>query len=636
MNKDKEHFMSAVTDTSIVTPPKFNRSNKPNLANSIRYQQNIISPTRNHDSPFDDIAGPSNYELSNMNQPSSDEFNFNTDTDNSPVSNQSSDLYNPNVNYKQTRNPLPSKAILDRTLPPTPYFELSSNPYDDHKVSRDLPTVPVDPFDDSNDIEKKLKINEKNRIKNMRRLPRFHWTKLPYFTIVVTLIQLIVFIVELVRMAQLTGSAFQTKPYFNPMLGPSTYLLINMGARYIPCMHQMQDITTDTSILFPCANSTDTDTNVCNLSQLCGLSTIPQVDNMWIPHQWYRIFIPIFLHAGFLHILFNLLLQVTMGASVERHIGILKYAIIYILSGIGGFLLGSNFTPTGIASTGASGALFGILATNIVMFVYCGKKNTNMYGTKHYGWFIVVMVSEIVVSLVLGLLPGLDNFSHIGGFAIGLLTALILLPDPFFVYIDGIITYDANVSTIRAFKNNWNPLHNYNDKIPRRVFIWIAVRVISLVLLILYFAMLAKNFFVDDADGSNSCSWCKYINCIPVNGWCDIGEVSVSTSSGSDSTATPSTAASSSTQPATTTAASTSTSGIPTAIVNGNEGGINGGLKKRNYDAFSKIDNTQNTRSISSNQDSFVQHQNMGISFYFLIMFLSFAFYKKRRSNTLH
>ena len=68
---------------------------------------------------------------------------------------------------------------------------------------------------------------------------------------VISLIQIIVFIVELAKMAHLTGSAFQTKPYFNPMLGPLTFLLINMGARYVPCMHQIKDITDDTSILFP-------------------------------------------------------------------------------------------------------------------------------------------------------------------------------------------------------------------------------------------------------------------------------------------------------------------------------------------------------------------------------------------------
>jgi membrane associated rhomboid family serine protease len=508
-----------------------------------------------------------------------------------------------------------------RTLPSNP-FEYRKN------YSQELPPIPVDPFDDSNDIERKLKVNEKNRIRNIKRLPRFHWTKLPYFTIVVTLIQIIVFIVELVKMSKLTGSAFQTKPYFNPMLGPSTYLLINMGARYIPCMHPMEGITTDTSILFPCPNATNEDTNSCNLSQLCGLTTIKQVDDMWLPNQWYRIFIPIFLHAGFLHIIFNLLLQVTMGASVERSIGILKYAIIYISSGIGGFLLGANFTPPGIASTGASGALFGILATNIIMFIYCGKKNANMYGTKHYGWFIFIMIAEVIISFALGLLPGMDNFSHIGGFAIGILTAVLLLPDPWFVYADGIITYEAHVSTLQTFKNNWNPLYNHSDKLQRRVMIWIAVRVLALVLLVLYFSMLAKKFFIDDEDGRTSCSWCKYISCIPVNGWCDVGDLTVTSQSGNDSRQTEQPKSDiSSTQP--------SSSSLPSSIVNEASSPNSNLRRKRLYEIFenSKLSNISTQNSISENTELLSQQQIIGFSFYLLMVFLAFAYFRKKRSH---
>lgn len=377
-------------------------------------------------------------------------------------------------------------------------------------------------------VDEKFKKNDRARRKLERRLPRFHYTKLPYFTMLVTLIQVIVFIVELVKMAQFTGSAFQTSPYFNPMLGPSTYLFIHMGARYVPCMHKLDGITSDPSIQFPCPNSTTVETNVCNLDELCGLSGIPLDSNGYHPDQWYRVFIPIFLHAGFLHIGFNLLLQCTMGASVERAIGLIKYAIIYIASGISGFLLGANFAPNGIASTGASGSLFGIIATNFLLFIYCGRKNTNPYGTKHYKLFILIMVIEVIGAFVLGLLPGMDNFSHIGGFCMGLLLLILLLPDPSFVYIDGIYTYYADTPLTKLWLNRWNPMDKYSDKIKWKVLTWGAVRVVCLVLAILYFSLLFVNLYSDEMEeGKKTCAWCKYINCIPVNDWCEQGEVSV-------------------------------------------------------------------------------------------------------------
>lgn len=547
-----------------------------------------------------------------------------------------------------------------RDLPPVPtddsYREnvstLVSNPFTDrYYVARDFDNVDLppsppssDPFkteelpsdDDiqSDDLKQKMRRNEKNRVRILRRKPRFHYTRLPYFTIIVSVIQVVVFIVELAKMSHLTGSAFQTKPYFNPMLGPLTYLLIYMGARYVPCMHQIKGITDDISIMFPCANSTTESTFVCPLTNLCGLSGIPQDGGKWLPNQWYRIFIPIFLHAGFLHIIFNLLLQITMGASIERNIGILKYAIIYIVSGIGGFLLGANFTPQGIASTGALGALFGIVATNIILFVYTGKKNTNMYGTKHYTLFICIMIAEIVITFVLGLLPGLDNFSHLGGFAMGILTSILLLKDPFWVFKDGIITYPRNPSTWQQFLNNWNPLFAIEDKIRSRFIIWCQVRIVALVLIIVYYALLCKNFFNANLNQGNRCRWCRYFNCIPVKGWCDIGDVSVTTQTASvpgsaSATATPSKTTVSTNIYSTvvyTTTLPTSVENTGTASSNNGDNqseGSNGGLRRRFDESFS-INTKRDQVNIS-------QQFGVGSGLYLVLFFFTISFLKKKK-----
>lgn len=547
-------------------------------------------------------------------------------------------------------------------LPPLP----SANPF--YSNNSNSNNSNNNPRESLTDVEKRMRRNEKNRLYTLRSKPRFHYTKLPYFTILVTLIQVIVFIVELAKMSILTGSAFQTSPYFNPMLGPSTYLLIYMGARYVPCMHQITGITDDTTISFPCANSTTVDTFVCSLNDLCGLSGIPTFDDgtKFAPNQWYRIFIPIFLHAGFLHIFFNLLLQLTMGASIERNIGILKYALIYIMSGIAGFLLGANFTPQGIASTGASGALFGVVATNIILFIYTGRKNTNMYGTKHYKLFIFFMFCEIVISFVLGLLPGLDNFSHLGGFAMGILSAILLLKDPFWIYNDGIITYRRDPTTWQQFVNNWNPLFAYEDKIPLRFLIWVGVRVVALVLIIIYFVLLAKNFFNNDYDLSENCKWCKYFNCIPVKGWCDIGQVTVSTTTPTATGATGETGASGSGSIASETTVPTQiySTAIYTTTVPTTETGSNNGAKIKRQaqaqvqaqaqalDAFKALDaapsysiggkrtapfaattikSTTNTTPTTLTELNFVQQSAIGVGLYLILTVFMICFLKRKK-----
>src|SRR5436305_12046420 len=78
--------------------------------------------------------------------------------------------------------------------------------------------------------------------------------------------------------------------------------------------------------------------------------------------QWFRLIVPIFLHGGVIHILFNLMVQLRLGADMEKVIGTIRFIIIYFTAGIMGFILGANFAGNGIASTGCSGSLFGIIA----------------------------------------------------------------------------------------------------------------------------------------------------------------------------------------------------------------------------------------------------------------------------------
>src|SRR5256885_9042024 len=99
--------------------------------------------------------------------------------------------------------------------------------------------------------------------------------KVPWVVYVVSTVQIAVFIVEIVRNcsssnivakdgfptdtspATLTGSPIMIHPQFNPMIGPSTYVLINMGARFVPCMRTTPGVQNSTTpIPWFCPNST--------------------------------------------------------------------------------------------------------------------------------------------------------------------------------------------------------------------------------------------------------------------------------------------------------------------------------------------------------------------------------------------
>jgi membrane associated rhomboid family serine protease len=86
--------------------------------------------------------------------------------------------------------------------------------------------------------------------------------------------------------------------------------------------------------------------------------------------QPWRLVTYIFLHAGVLHILFNMLWLWWMGRAVEERLGPLAFCTIYFGSGIGGALLDILLAKfLGIAFViGASGAVFGIMVAFAMLY----------------------------------------------------------------------------------------------------------------------------------------------------------------------------------------------------------------------------------------------------------------------------
>src|SRR5260370_28643643 len=50
--------------------------------------------------------------------------------------------------------------------------------------------------------------------------------------------------------------------------------------------------------------------------------------------QYWRLFTALFLHAGFVHLLFNLFALYVLGPPLERSIGSLRFAICFLISGL--------------------------------------------------------------------------------------------------------------------------------------------------------------------------------------------------------------------------------------------------------------------------------------------------------------
>ena len=141
--------------------------------------------------------------------------------------------------------------------------------------------------------------------------------------------------------------------------------------------------------------------------------------------EWWRLICPIFLHAGLLHLLFNTFIFVQIAPLIEQEYGRHKFTVLYLLTGIGGFLasevLRAVLLRRLVNTVGASGAIFGLVGAALVF----GLRRGGAYG----GELRSLMTRWTIYALVMGfLMPGTDNFAHLGGLASGALFAALVRP----------------------------------------------------------------------------------------------------------------------------------------------------------------------------------------------------------------
>ncbi|KAK5102859.1 hypothetical protein LTS08_003661 [Lithohypha guttulata] len=316
---------------------------------------------------------------------------------------------------------------------------------------------------------------------------------------------------------------------------------------------------------WPCPNTTSTATtdpnNKCTLGELCGMGGFDYNH----PNQWYRFITPIFLHAGIIHIGFNMLLQLTLGRDMEKAIGTVRFMIVYLSSGIFGFVLGGNFAAPAIASTGASGCLFGILALVLLDIFYTWNERPSP------GKDLLWLLFDIVISFALGLLPGLDNFSHIGGFLMGLVLGICILHSPSTLRkrietrghkpsysqigsetnipttlasgaippTDGKDTTTTTTTTTitrpaSLTRFTKQPVSFFKNRKPAW-WAWWLIRAGCLIGVLIGFIVLLTNFY----KYRDQCSWCKYLSCLNITvggqNWCELGNMTWQTTEGTGS-----------------------------------------------------------------------------------------------------
>ncbi len=126
--------------------------------------------------------------------------------------------------------------------------------------------------------------------------------------------------------------------------------------------------------------------------------------------QWWRLVTAIFLHAGLLHIGMNMWVLFDLGPEVESLFCTTKYVVIFLVTGIFGYIVSLWWMPGGI-SIGASGALMGLIGALIAASYRHGQLGKE-YRSMLWRWVLYIAI--------LGLFFSFDNAAHLGGLISGL------------------------------------------------------------------------------------------------------------------------------------------------------------------------------------------------------------------------
>ena len=123
-----------------------------------------------------------------------------------------------------------------------------------------------------------------------------------------------------------------------------------------------------------------------------------------------------FLHAGLMHLGFNMLTLYFFGPRVEERIGARHFTWMYFISGISGALLSMVFGG-GAAVIGASGGIFGVM---LAFAYFWPNVQIMIWGILPVPAAVLVVITTLF-ALFSGFVPGagggIAHFAHLGGYA---------------------------------------------------------------------------------------------------------------------------------------------------------------------------------------------------------------------------
>jgi membrane associated rhomboid family serine protease len=214
--------------------------------------------------------------------------------------------------------------------------------------------------------------------------------------------------------------------------------------------------------------------------------------------EWWRLFCPIVLHAGLVHLIVNMVVIYPVGRAIEQNHGTVMATILFVMPALGGNILSAVMQP-GFVLVGASGGIFGWIGVCVADIALNWKLIflvlEQHHGTSIWRWICCLfwLIFDLIVNSLIGFTPFVDNFAHLGGLAYGFLIALSILERlPLGFFGQGMqFCYMLRIGFMRLIGLSLAAF----------------LGVVSVVLLL-------------TSDGTVSVCWkCRYISCVPFPFW---------------------------------------------------------------------------------------------------------------------
>jgi len=148
---------------------------------------------------------------------------------------------------------------------------------------------------------------------------------------------------------------------------------------------------------------------------------------VFLAGRWWTVLSAAWLHAGILHILFNMMAVRQLAPVTADLYGPGRTVIIYTAGAVLGFALSSFagayippllFLRGGSFTVGASASIAGLIGA---MLAYGHRTGSSMARSQATSYVLMLALYGFIV-------PGIDNYAHAGGFAGGYLAARVLDP----------------------------------------------------------------------------------------------------------------------------------------------------------------------------------------------------------------